>query len=855
MDQQPKIPTLKDAQRPQVKIKGIGAGLTLFERLKQFKKKDLAFILAGLGTLFMAPLAEHFMMAPEGGDAALQQGWGGGAGAGRGNNLFGGGSSPYESGNNSIASGGAIGGSSDIITPLNARDPSALVMGPGAAQQPPAGSAAPATPPPGASRSETDYKDALAGAAGRAASAAVKRAPLPVPKVALGGSGLRGLGAAGSGGTSASASLAPISSGNLGQAGTGGGGLNLVRSAPNFRSVAGPRGPNNPEGLDGTKRAAANAGDAFSRAGSALGGLNAAANEQIPTGGSGFGGSGQGGAGANDKAPGGNGPGGNKSVGESLAFLAMKQRQEEALKLEFEKKKLKDPELLLYGIRNDALKAMANGIVEKALTPFALKWLNKGLGGGAEAGRYTCGAPPDAFDVPLDTPKCGGTQTNQCFNEAGKYVLAGGGSAVPCQKFGGDAEAKPAPASELSPNTPPPPPLTNPVAPPASTTETPVPTAALPAASEIADLNALEDLCMKLKSSIAQGGMTGSDLQTVEKMLNATAKLVAARNALYRGGKNMCTGDYKYLEGAELSKAYSGTPVSTYYHNMVIATIGSGADKGSLGKFEDDVESVEGSNIQDGIGKREQAADAWRRGSYILTEAKYMIPTVADSDFAGLPNPDVQTSALLASAKKSRASLEALVNRDVVLDEEYGHLLFGEMYVAERTPETLKKVIEKNKAFAANREKVAALGVPVAETDLVSSQAPASPQPAEASPSPSSKIPWLSVARDVASRSDAVDFGVLHEKMDLLQKEPEGPEKLAKMDEVKQELQRVYGLLGQMRDAQREFLTALRVGVKNVGQSTAPAATPGVTMTQQTSEVKMTGQTSKATFTRSGGTP
>ncbi|MBI4060297.1 MAG: hypothetical protein HY403_02585, partial [Elusimicrobia bacterium] len=261
MDQQPKIPTLKDTQKPQMKIKGLGAGLTLFDRLKQFKKKDLAFILAGLGTLFMAPLAEHFMMAPENGDGQLQQGWGKG---GAGSNLFGGGSSPYESGNNSIAQGGAIGGGGDIITPLNVRDPSALVMGPSAAQQPPAGSAAPAVAP----RSETDYKDALAGAASRAASAAVKRAPLPVPKVALGGSGLRGLGVAG-GGSSASGGLAPIASGNLGQAGTGGGGLNLVRAAPNFRSAAGARGPNNPSGLDGTKRAGANAGDAFSRTGSA----------------------------------------------------------------------------------------------------------------------------------------------------------------------------------------------------------------------------------------------------------------------------------------------------------------------------------------------------------------------------------------------------------------------------------------------------------------------------------------------------------------------------------------------------------------------------------------------------------
>lgn len=366
--EQPKIPTLKDAQRPQVKIKGMGAGLTLFDRLKQFKKKDLAFILAGLGTLFMAPLAEHFMMAPDNGDSTLQKGWGGGSGSG--SNLFGSGSSPYENGNNSIAQGGAIGGSGDIITPLNARDPSSLVMGPGGMNQPNAGSMTPPTPPPSAPPSSSeDYKDALKASASRGLNAAVKKAPLPIPKIAVGGSGLRGLGVAG-GGSSASGGMAPLNSGNLGQAGTGGGGLNLVRSAPNFRGAAGPRG-NAPQGLDGTKKAGQNAGDAFSRTGSALGGLNAAASEQIPTGGKGFDGGGQGGAGANDKAPGGSGAGGSKSVGESLAFIEAKERMMENMKLEFEKRKLKDPELLMYGIRNEVLKAGALKLGE-GLTKMAM---------------------------------------------------------------------------------------------------------------------------------------------------------------------------------------------------------------------------------------------------------------------------------------------------------------------------------------------------------------------------------------------------------------------------------------------------------------------------------------------------
>src|SRR5579885_3211398 len=133
MDTQPKIPTLKDSQKPQVKVRGLEAGATLFDRLKQFKKKDLAFILAGLGTLFMAPLAEHFMMAPDSGDSALHPGFGPGAG-GSGSTaggIFG------DHGNLSFeqpggfAPGGPMGGGSDVITPLNVRDPSALVMGPG----------------------------------------------------------------------------------------------------------------------------------------------------------------------------------------------------------------------------------------------------------------------------------------------------------------------------------------------------------------------------------------------------------------------------------------------------------------------------------------------------------------------------------------------------------------------------------------------------------------------------------------------------------------------------------------------------------------------------------------------------
>src|SRR5437763_9106945 len=106
-DNKPLIPTLKDSTgRPQLKIKGVSqSGLSLIERLKQFKKKDLAFILAGLGVLFMAPLAEHFMMSPESGQGSDQMspGFGGGK-----SGPFGGGTpNVYDGGLHGLAPGGA----------------------------------------------------------------------------------------------------------------------------------------------------------------------------------------------------------------------------------------------------------------------------------------------------------------------------------------------------------------------------------------------------------------------------------------------------------------------------------------------------------------------------------------------------------------------------------------------------------------------------------------------------------------------------------------------------------------------------------------------------------------------------
>jgi hypothetical protein len=506
---QPKIPTLKDAQKPQVKIKGMGAGVTLFDRLKQFKKKDLAFILAGLGTLFMAPLAEHFMMAPEGGDASLQQGWGKGGSGGK--DLFGSGSSPYENGNNSIAQGGAIGGAGDIITPLNVRDPSALVMGPGAAQQPPAGSAAPSTPPPTApTKSEPDYRDALKGAASRAIGEAVKRSPLPVPKVALGGSGLRGLGVAG-GGTSAGAGGGPVGPA-AGSTNTGGGNSRMLAQAgPNYRGAAGARSPTG--GLDGTRKAGQNAGDTFNRAGSAANNLQQAANEQIPTGGSGSGGGGLGGAGANDKGPGGSGAGGSKSVGESLAFIEAKERMMENMKYEFEMRKLKDPQRLMYEIRNESLKSMAS-----EMTKMLTKELVSKFDGSSTSSGYNCTTPNGGTTNVSSAPTgadCGdlkGGKPAGCVSKLpnGAVVVydTGGNTALSC------TPSKANPAANGDPKTD---------------------------GSGVSELSAaIGDVCKKINDPKSQGGKGDYDAYMKKDVLTASRNTELARNTLVSGGNNTC---------------------------------------------------------------------------------------------------------------------------------------------------------------------------------------------------------------------------------------------------------------------------------------------------------------------------
>jgi len=320
-------PTLKDFQKTRIKLQGSGPR-TLLERMKSFRKKDLLFILSGLGVLVAAPLAEHLMVGQQ--PSGLTQGWDNKNGLPGG---FGGGTSPYEPGINGLAPGQAAGGNGDIITPFNARDPASLILSPDAAAQPPVGSSnAPADNGNGQGNGQAPWKNVLAQAGGNAAGAATQSAGLPLAPPALGDGVFGDHGPANS--TSASYTPPPISASNVPNRAAGNDSLGQVHGggvtgASPYSMTSG----GSPEGL---KSAANQAGAYFNRPTSAAGGLEKAASVNMPGGGSGSSGAGAGGSQA-DKGFGQDSNKGSKSAGESLAEKAAEQNQQHAIDLYWKK--------------------------------------------------------------------------------------------------------------------------------------------------------------------------------------------------------------------------------------------------------------------------------------------------------------------------------------------------------------------------------------------------------------------------------------------------------------------------------------------------------------------------------------
>ncbi len=371
------VPTLRDTtqtlRNPAFKVKDLSAR-TLVDRFKQFRKKDLAFILAGLGVLFTAPMAERYLMSPTHGSSdVFKEGWGFRPGQGG----LGAGGSPFDTGENGFATGNQIGENGDIITPANFRDPSSLILGPEAEAQPPATT----SEAPASSSGGSNWKNALAEAGGNAAKKALGRAGLPMPPLTLSKNMLSGLGGLSPQGGGEHYSLPPISGGHVPNSPNVSNSLGAVKANPNLKGVGPWSETGNGSGsIEALKTAGGNAASQFSNPSAAKGLQNAAA-VQMPTANPNRFGS----AGA-DKALGNNSVKMNKNLGESLAFMAAKMNMQKAIDLQWklaEKKAMMWPNIEEKMLTDMITKPL--GAVEDALGQGIA-----GFMGGPSADDYVC---------------------------------------------------------------------------------------------------------------------------------------------------------------------------------------------------------------------------------------------------------------------------------------------------------------------------------------------------------------------------------------------------------------------------------------------------------------------------------
>ncbi|MBI3296586.1 MAG: hypothetical protein HYZ75_00365 [Elusimicrobia bacterium] len=319
----------KVVSAPNLRVRGLSGGSTVMDRLKNLRKKDLIFIAAGLCTLGMAPLAEHLLMSPEDQSGMLKEGFS------TQGPLFADGSTVYEHGSGVGSPGGLIGQGTDVITPLNVRDPSNLVMSPGSTKKPDAVTvAAPASASP--AKAEPDWKDVLKDSARSGAVKAAQQAPrLPRPSAKMAGA-IRGLSALGGGGTSASLKLDPLRSEHAPNKAAGSNALTRSQATPGFRGAT-SRSPASSGAGEDLRSAGQRQADIFNRGGSAANALDAASREAIHGGGAGSG-SGRPGNGDENKNPGNNSNKSDKQLGDSLAFLRQKMEQEKSIDLKWKKR-------------------------------------------------------------------------------------------------------------------------------------------------------------------------------------------------------------------------------------------------------------------------------------------------------------------------------------------------------------------------------------------------------------------------------------------------------------------------------------------------------------------------------------
>lgn len=341
----------------------------LMGRLKSLKTKDVAFIGAGLAVLVMAPLAEYLISEGEDKAGQLQGGFASNS------SPFNEGRDPSEIGIMGLARGGVPGDGSDVITPLNARDPSSLIMGGNGEQK-----EAPATASvePKRDAPKDSVWDKVVSSAKSGATAATRKVSLPKPGGKLAGA-INGLRSLSGGSTGASLKLAAPDSKGLFSSPKNESHLAATQPVPGYR------------GAGARVIAGGSGGNTSGRPGGGFGGPGGGVAGDVMSGGISGGGRGSGfsgGDGDPTKNPGGSSTKDAKTLGESLAFLRQKMEMEKAIDLKWAKKRYDELE---------RKKMIEQTLVQTAQQAF-MKVLDKllegkkdGAGGGGSGGG---GSPP-----------------------------------------------------------------------------------------------------------------------------------------------------------------------------------------------------------------------------------------------------------------------------------------------------------------------------------------------------------------------------------------------------------------------------------------------------------------------------
>jgi len=341
----------------------------LLGRLAKISRKDMAFMASAAGLVVALPIATHFMMTPAENNT-LKPGF-------STRDSVAGSGEVFEPGVGGFAPGSGSGSSGEIITPLTARDPASLILGPDGNQP----AAQPVTTPP----PDNSFRDTIANSAGAGMRGAVSNAS-PMPLQRLQGA-LRGLGAVGgersaSGGTLpgynilSTAKSAPSSSANK----------QMVSPVP-VKGYAGaasrPRGGSS-AAYDSLRTKSAGAADAMSGQG-AIQALDKAASESVLAG-AGSSDAGSGSKGAEYKAPGQSQKGsGSYSPGrESLEETLRRQRATHELD-----KKLANEDFYKYELPQSIMKGLVENIVGKGISE-PLGKMVAGMWGGKEAKKQVC---------------------------------------------------------------------------------------------------------------------------------------------------------------------------------------------------------------------------------------------------------------------------------------------------------------------------------------------------------------------------------------------------------------------------------------------------------------------------------